>query len=243
MKGKTAIKLISIFSVAIFTAFVLVGYTSNQKLIPIYRVQTDEKQIAITFDCAWGADKTLEILEVLEENGVNATFFMVSFWAEKYPDMVTAIVNQGSEIGNHSSTHPHFASMTTEQTEAEIATSTQIIEEISGADVKVFRAPFGEYTNDMITICESYNQTVIQWDVDTLDWKGNSASEIVSRITSKVSAGSIILMHNNSDNVVEAIKLALPILIAEGYEFVTVSELIYDKDYKINSNGEQISLA
>lgn len=241
MRSKTAMKLIAIFSVCIFSITVLVGYTSSKHLIPIYRVQTEEKQIALTFDCAWGADKTLEILEVLEEYDIDATFFMVSFWAEKYPDMVEAIVESGCEVGNHSSTHPHFASMTTAETISEITSSTEIIESIAGVEINVFRAPFGEYTNDMITACDEIGQKVIQWDVDTLDWKGISGSEISQRITTKVSAGSIILMHNNSDNVVEGIKDAIPKLIAEGYEFVTVSELIIKEDYKINSNGEQIS--
>ncbi len=234
--------MVAIFSVCIFSLSVLVGYASSQKLLPIYRVATDEKQIALTFDCAWGADKTLEILAVLEEYNIEATFFMVSFWAEKYPEMVEAIVESGCEVGNHSSTHPHFSSLTTAAAAAEITSSTEIISEIAGVEIKVFRAPFGEYTNDMITTCESLGQKVIQWDVDTLDWKGISASEISARITSKVSAGSIILMHNNSDNVVEAIKDAIPKLIEEGYEFVTVSDLIYQEDYKINLNGEQISL-
>ncbi|MFI3129398.1 MAG: polysaccharide deacetylase family protein [Bacillota bacterium] len=241
MRSKTAMKLIAIFSVCIFSITVLVGYTSSKRLIPIYRVKTEEKQIALTFDCAWGADKTLEILEVLEEYDIDATFFMVSFWAEKYPDMVGAIVESGCEVGNHSSTHPHFASMTTAETISEIQSSTEIIESIAGVEINVFRAPFGEYTNDMITACDEIGQKVIQWDVDTLDWKGISGSEISQRITTKVSAGSIILMHNNSDNVVEGIKDAIPKLIAEGYEFVTVSELIIKEDYKINSDGEQIS--
>lgn len=241
MKSKTAVKLIAIFSVCVFTITILVGYTNSQRLIPIYRVATQEKQIALTFDCAWGADKTLEILEVLEEYDIQATFFMVSFWAEKYPDMVEAIVKAGCEVGNHSSTHPHFASMTTAETIAEITSSTEIIESIAGVEINVFRAPFGEYTNDMINACEEIGQKVIQWDVDTLDWKGISGSEISQRIITKVSAGSIILMHNNSDNVVEGIKDAIPKLIDQGYEFVTVSDLIIKEDYKINSNGEQIS--
>ncbi len=242
MKSKTAIKLISVFLIAIFSVIILVGYTNANRKIPIYRVKTNEKQIAITFDCAWGGDKTRDIIEVLKENDIKATFFMVSFWAEKYPDLVSEISSQGSEIGNHSKTHPHFAKMSNEAVEEEIKISTDAIEEISKTDIKVFRAPFGEYTNEMIETCEKYGQQVIQWDVDTLDWKGISAKEIVSRITEKTTQGSIILMHNNSDNVVEAIKEAIPKLKAEGYEFVTVSELIYKEDYKIKSNGEQVSL-
>ncbi len=239
MRNATCAKLIATFSVMIMLLFMLVGFTSSERLIPIYRVQTEEKKIAITFDCAWGADKTEAILEVLDSYQIDATFFMVSFWAEKYPDLVSLIVESGSEVGNHSETHPHFATKTAEEVESEIARSTEIIESISGVDLQVFRAPFGEYTNTLITTCEEYGQKVIQWDVDTLDWKGLSAAEISARICENVQSGSIILMHNNSDNVVEAIEDAIPKLIAMGYEFTTVSDLIYQEGYKINSSGEQ----
>lgn len=215
------------------------GFSFAERKIPIYRVEREEQQIAISFDCCWGAEKTAEILAVLEENNVPATFFMVSMWAEKYPENAKSVADSGCEVGCHSHTHPHFAKLSREETQKEIENSNNVIKTVTGVYPAVFRPPFGEYTNDMIEICESLGQKVIQWDVDTLDWKGLSATEINQRIQQKTKNGSIILMHNNADNVVDAIKLAIPLLKEKGYEFVKMSELVYEDGYKIDSNGEQ----
>ena len=88
-----------------------VFFGNAPRLVPIYSVETEEKKVAISFDTAWGADKTEGILKILEQYKVNATFFMVGFWVEKYPDMVKAIDNQGIEIGTHSNTHPDFVKL------------------------------------------------------------------------------------------------------------------------------------
>ena len=85
-----------------------VFFGNAPRLVPIYSVDTPDKKVALTFDTAWGADKTLDILKILKEYNVNATFFMVGFWVEKYPDMVRAIDEQGIEIGTHSNKHPDF---------------------------------------------------------------------------------------------------------------------------------------
>ena len=111
------------------SAEVFFGYAP--RLVPIYSVDTDEKKVAITFDTAWGADKTLDIIECLKEYGVNATFFMVGFWVEKYPDMVKAIDEQGIEIGTHSNTHPDFVKLSTNQMQLELSTSIESIEKIT----------------------------------------------------------------------------------------------------------------
>ena len=97
------------------------------RLVPIYGVDTQEKQIAITFDSAWGADKTLGILELLSKYNAKATFFLVGFWVDKYPDMVKAIHEQGIEIGTHSNTHPDFVNLTEEQMRLELITSIEKI--------------------------------------------------------------------------------------------------------------------
>lgn len=209
------------------------------RLLPIYKVNTDEKTIAISFDCAWGADKTSDIISILKKYNVNATFFMVSFWAEKYPDKVQELVDNNIEIGNHSKTHPHFSKLSSSEVDNEIKMSKKTIEDISKTDIKVFRPPFGEYTNDLINSVNENGMYVIQWDVDTLDWKGISADEISNRVLSKTKNGSIILCHNNADNIVTALEIFLPQLIKQGYRIVSVYDLIYKDNFVINSQGEQ----
>lgn len=209
------------------------------RLVPIYSVDTSEKKVAITFDTAWGADKTLQILEILKEYKVNATFFMVGFWVEKYPDMVKAINDQGIEIATHSNTHPDLTKLGDAQIELELKTSMESIKKITNKDVKLFRAPYGAYNNTLISIADNLGLKTIQWDVDTLDWKGLSGIEICERVMSRVKNGSIILNHNNSDHVLEALPLMLERLLNAGYQVVSVGELIYSDDYYVDNLGIQ----
>jgi polysaccharide deacetylase family sporulation protein PdaB len=216
-----------------------VFFGSAPRLVPIYSVETDEKKVAISFDTAWGADKTQGILDILKQYNVNATFFMVGFWVEDYPEMVKAIDEQGIEIGTHSNTHPDFVKLSEEQMKLELSTSIKSIESIIDKEVKLFRAPYGSYNNTMLNLVDKMGIKTIQWDVDTLDWKGLSGSEICERVMSKVKNGSIILCHNNADHVLDALPLMLERLINAGYEICSVGELIMHEDYYIDNLGIQ----
>ena len=215
------------------------GYST--RLVPVYSVDTQEKQVAISFDAAWGADKTQQIMEVLEEYEAGATFFLVGFWVDKYPEMVKAIDEAGFEIGTHSNTHPDMAKISQENIAKELDISTEKIKAITGKEVSLFRPPYGSYNNDLINACSQRNLIPIQWDVDSLDWKGLSATDITTRVINKVQNGSIILMHNNADNVVDAVKMVLERLTNEGYKVTSVGDLVYHSDYTIDRNGVQHS--
>ena len=150
MKKKTFwLCLITIISMILLSINIQGGASASvffgqaPRLVPIYSVDTDEKKVALSFDTAWGADKTLKILEILKEYNVNATFFMVGFWVEKYPDMVKAIDEQGVEIGTHSNTHPDFVKLSENQMELELKTSIESITKITQKPVKLFRVPYG----------------------------------------------------------------------------------------------------
>ena len=203
-----------------------VFFGTAPRLVPIYSVDTQEKKVAISFDTAWGADKTERIVEILNEYQVGATFFMVGFWVEDYPDMVKLINESGIEIGTHSNTHPDFVNLSTEQMKLELDTSINAIKNITGKDVELFRAPYGSYNNTMLNLTKSMGLKTIQWDVDTLDWKGYSGVDICERVMSKVKSGSIILCHNNADHIIDALPLMLERLLNAGYEVVSVGDLI-----------------
>lgn len=209
------------------------------RLVPIYSVDTEEKMVAMTFDTAWGADKTEGILKILKQYDANATFFMVGFWVEKYPDLVKKIDEQGIEIGTHSNTHPDFAKLSESQMKLELTTSIDSIQKITGKEVSLFRAPYGSYNNTMLNLCDDMGLKTIQWDVDSLDWKGYSGIDICERVMSKVKSGSIILNHNNADNVLDSLPLMLERLKNAGYKVVSVGELIYQSDYYIDNLGIQ----
>ena len=219
------------------SAQVFFGYAPRK--VPIYSVDTSEKQVAISFDAAWGADKTEEILEILDEFDVNATFFLVGFWVDDYTDMVKKIDEAGCEIGTHSNTHPDMVKLDKESVSEELSTSVSKIEAVTGKKVTLFRAPFGSYNNQLLEVAESMGLKTIQWDVDTLDWKGLSASEINSRVLSKVQNGSIILMHNNSDHVLDGLRLILTTLKNKGYQIGSIGELVYADNYTVDRNGVQ----
>ncbi len=217
-----------------------VYFGGSLRKIPIYNVKTDEKVVAISFDAAWGADKTEKIMEILKEYNANATFFLVGFWVENYPEITKKIAENGFEIGTHSNTHPDMAKLDANQIKLELETSVKIIEETTSKKVELFRPPYGSYNNTLIETCESLNLTTIQWDVDSLDWKGISAVDITTRILNKVFNGSIILCHNNSDHILEALPMVLDRLQKRGYTIKCIGDIIYKDNFTINHMGTQI---
>lgn len=214
---------------------------SGKKKLPVYYVSTEESKVALTFDAAWGADKTSKIMDILDEYGVKATFFLVGFWIDAYPDKVKEINERGFLIGNHSTNHPHFNSLSESRIADEISVTNKKITDITGIEVKYFRAPFGEYDNRLIEYTEKNSMKCIQWDVDTLDWKGLSGGEIASRVMARVKKGSIILCHNNSDHILDALPIILTGLKNKGLTPVRLDELVLDGEYYIDNNGMQIA--
>lgn len=219
------------------TGSVYFGYA--KRLVPIYSVDTDEKKVALTFDAAWGSDKTEKIVKTLTDAGVSGTFFLVGFWIEQNADKVKFIDDAGFDIGTHSNTHPKMSTLSKAQIESELKTSIDLITNITGKSVKFFRPPFGDYNDTLVTVAGSLGLKTIQWDVDSLDWKGLSANEILLRVKSSVKNGSIILCHNNSDHILEALPLIIDYLKNEGFKMVKISELVYEADYHIDNNGLQ----
>lgn len=244
---KTTLALMAVVLI-FFTAFSInnkyinvgsVYFTTGRKL-PIYAVETEENKVAISFDAAWGADKTRDIMAVCDEYGCKATFFLVGFWIEKYPDMVKEIYNKGFEIGIHSNTHPDMTKLSKSQIREELSLNMKYIEDLTDFRPKLFRPPYGYYNNDLIEICEELGLSCIEWSVDSLDWKGISAGEIASRVSSKATKGSIVLFHNNSDNIVDGLKMVLEMFKCKKTEVVPIGDLIYYDNFRINHQGIQI---
>lgn len=221
------------------SAEVFFGYSTRK--VPIYCVETQEKRVAISFDAAWGADKTKQIVDICKEYNVKATFFLVGFWVDKYGDMVKYIDSNGFEIGTHTNTHPDMVNLGADAQSQELDKSIELITNLTGKKVELFRAPFGSYNNTLLDTAESKGLKTIQWDVDSLDWKGLSAEAITLRILNGVKSGSIILCHNNSDHIVEALPMVLDRLAKQGYKVGAVGDLIYKDNYLIDRTGLQKS--
>lgn len=232
-----AILLLAVSIDGVASAQVYFGY--SVKKVPIYSVKTEEKHVAISFDAAWGADKTESIMDVLKEYNSTATFFLVGFWVDKHGELVKKIDERGFEIGTHSKTHPDMTKISKETMIEELEDSVSLINKYVDKKVTYFRPPYGAYNNMLLDTASDLGLVTIQWDVDSLDWKGLSAQSIAERVLGQVKNGSIILMHNNADNVVAATTLVLAQLIQKGYKVSSVGELVYKSDYTIDRNGVQ----
>jgi len=218
----------------------IVGASASARLLPIYCVQRDDKCVSLTFDAAWGNEDTQTLIDILGKYGVKATFFVVGAWAEKYPESVSALSEAGHEVMNHSDDHAHFASLSSEQIAKNVNACSDKIEAVTGVRPILFRAPYGEYDDHVVAKLTELGMYTIQWDVDSLDWKEISASEITSRVKERVQPGSIILFHNAALHTPEALPGIIEYLISEGYTILPVSELIYREGYTINHEGRQI---
>lgn len=212
--------------------------------LPIYSVETPEKVVALSFDACWGADSTQGILDTLESYDVSANFFVVSIWANKYPELLKKLSDSGRvEIGTHSNTHPNMSQLSKSEMALELSTSVEIIESITEKKVELFRPPFGDYSDAVITAAENANLYTIQWDVDSLDWKGLTSAQIAQRVLSKCRNGSIVLMHNDGARTLEALPAIIEGLRLKGYSFKTIGDLIYRDNYEIDHTGRQVSKA
>lgn len=215
-------------------------FADSDRRLPIYCVETEKKQIAISFDAAWGNDDTQQLIDILAEYDVPATFFVVGAWVDKYPESVKALSDAGHQIQNHSNTHPHLPQLSKAQIKDEILCCNEKIKSITGVEPTLLRPPYGDYDNALIETMDELKMQTVQWDVDSLDWKENAtAQSIANRVTKKVKNGSIVLFHNDADHTPEALPTILKCLKDEGYEFVFISDLILKKDYEIKHDGTQ----
>ena len=215
-------------------------FAGLMKELPVYSVSRDDKKIALTIDAAWADDKTDFILNTLDKYDIKATFFLCGFWAEEYPEMVKRIDEEGHEIGNHTSTHPHMNQLSSEQMLKELKEYDDLLESIIGKRSKLFRAPYGEYNDNVIKTVRNAGYEVIQWDIDTIDWKEERSVEtILNWVLPKLKPGSIILSHNNGFKIEQYLPTLIETALSQGYEFVTISDLLLDGDSIIDVNGVQ----
>ncbi len=216
--------------------------SGNTRKLPIYCVDNNKKQIAISFDAAWGNEDTAQILEILKKHDVRATFFMTGGWVESYPDDVKAIAMAGHDLGNHSENHKNMSQLSTADIQLEIQKVHDKVKKITGIDMFLFRPPYGDYDNDVINTLSEMNYYTIQWSIDSIDWKNYGRQDILDRVLNhkNLTDGAIILMHNGAKYTASALDELISGLKNKGYEFVPISELIYRDNYTIDHTGKQI---
>ena len=215
----------------------------KDKKLPIYSVERNDNKLSISFDAAWGADDTDTLLSILKDNDVLATFFLCGTWVDKYPEEVKKIAAAGHDIANHGNKHAHGAKLSLEQNKAEIQGCHDKIKAVTGIEANLFRPPYGEYNNTVITAAEELNYYTIQWDVDSHDWMAKSEDYEVKQVMNhkNLRSGSIILFHNDAKHTPKTLDTIIKGLKEEGYELVPISQLIYKDNFEIDHTGRQIS--
>ncbi|NLG89764.1 MAG: polysaccharide deacetylase family protein [Clostridiaceae bacterium] len=216
-----------------------IAVNAKVREIPIYSVEKNENKVSITFDCAWGADDIPIILNTLKEKNVKATFFLVGSWIEKNEEETRMIAEQGHDVANHSKNHFKMGVLGKEKVRSEIIDCGKLIEEITGKKTDLFRAPYGDYNDTVLTVARQEGYYNIQWSLDSLDWKPGITEEgILSRIENAKS-GDILLFHNDTANTAKILGRVIDILKEKGLNPVPVSELIIRENFDIRHDGRQ----
>ncbi|MBQ1194401.1 MAG: polysaccharide deacetylase family protein [Lachnospiraceae bacterium] len=190
-----------------------------------YEQNRDTKKIAITFDDGPSGEYTEKLLDALKERNVKATFFVLGEKAEENEELILRMKNEGHLIGNHTYSHIRLTAVGDEEAMEEIAKTNDIIREITGDETEYIRPPFGSYEKEHI---RAENMIVVLWDIDPKDWVTYDADKVAEDVINKAEDGQIILMHDIFDTSVDAAIKIIDTLIAEGYQFVTVEEILLD---------------
>jgi polysaccharide deacetylase family sporulation protein PdaB len=202
--------------------------SSKAKPYAIYKVKTEKKVAALTFDISWGTKVPGPVLDTLKKNNVKSTFFLSGPWVKQYPQFPKRIAAEGHEVASHGNRHIDLDKESVQTVKEEISAAHQSIKEVTGTDPSLIRTPNGAWNDMVLGEADQLGYKVIQWSVDSLDWKKPGVDAIVKRVLDRVHPGAIILMHASDTclQTPEALPKVLEGLKAQGYELVTVSELL-----------------
>lgn len=210
-----------------------------KRVLPVYCVEREDRVISVTFDASWGGDKTLKILDLLDQYNAKATFFLVGIWVDKYPELVKEIAARGHEIGNHSSSHAHFTQISESKIRQELRDCSDKIEALTGVRPTLFRPPYGDYNSKVVTVVRDEGYECVQWSVDSQDWKNRGVDDLVKRATKDIKPGDIILFHNDSQYIAEALPAVLSSYQAQGFQMIPAKDILLTGATTIDVQGMQ----
>lgn len=187
-----------------------------------YDYKSEKKTVALTFDDGPNLKTTGKLIELLEQNKMHATFFMVGNRMSSAEELIKTVLEKGNEIGSHSYKHGNMTRLSKDELIEEERQTNQIYKEITGIDLTLLRPPYGNI-NQMMR--ENLNYTFVNWSLDTEDWRYRDANHVYKEVLDNIEDGSIILMHDLYESTVEAVEKLLPELYARGYQVTTVTEL------------------
>ncbi|MFJ5622066.1 polysaccharide deacetylase family protein [Peribacillus loiseleuriae] len=195
---------------------------------PIYRAHPEKPVVSLLINVAWGNEYLQDMLAILKENDVKATFFLEGRWTKNNPELAKMIEQGGHEIGNHSYTHPDMKSLTQTAAKNEIQKTNEVIEAVTDKKVKWFAPPSGSFRDETVEVAKSLGMGTILWSVDTIDWQKPSPDVLLNRVLSKVHSGAFILMHP-TDASASSLEVLIQQLKKKGLQIVTVSEAVDER--------------
>ncbi len=192
---------------------------------PIYQGRTGQQVVALTFNVDWGEEYLPDVMQILNENQASATFMVTGRWAKSHPELISSIAAANHEIGNHGYSHGHPNQMGRSELADDILRTEAAVAEICGQKTRLYAPPYGEFNERVIETADSLGYPLIMWSLDTVDWRKPQPATIVQRVSSRVEADFIVLMHP-TEPTVQALPEILKFLQGAGYRLVTVSEII-----------------
>ncbi|MGO4111246.1 polysaccharide deacetylase family protein [Paenibacillus sp. YAF4_2] len=196
---------------------------------PIYRIDTPQKLIALTFDIGWGDAVADQVLQVLKHYEVmEATFFLSSAWVSKKPATARKIRDRGYEIGSHGHLHENYTEHSNRWIKREVKKADAIINKATGAKCRLIRTPNGDMNNRVTRLLGSLGYQTIHWSVDSLDWTNPGVTRVIRNVTTEAKKGDVVLLHasDSAKQTVEALPVIITRLRQKGFKFVTISRLL-----------------
>lgn len=214
--------------------------STETAVMPVCRVATDDKVVALTFDTAFGdADYTGQILTALKDEGAPATFFVMGLWAQEYPEEIDAMVQSGLEVASHSMSHTKYTELTETELLADASDASELIFDMTGFDSDLIRLPYGAFDTQTIMTLQAQGYIPMKWSLDSKDWKGYDANQIADTVLGQVESGDIIMFQNNMAATPEALAAIIAGLKEQGFTLVTVSDLLVSGEYYVDEDGTQ----
>ena len=195
-------------------------------IVPVARkIDPDKPMVAITFDDGPGA-YTDRLLDIFEEHGARGTFFLVGNQVKKKTETVQRMVAEGHEVAAHSWNHRQLTKLEGEELEEQLMKPRAAIYKATGVDAVIMRPPYGSYSDSVAEVAEGLGISAVNWNIDTLDWKNKNADAVYKACMKDLKDGNIILCHDIHKTTVDAMEKVIPAIIEEGYQLVTVTELL-----------------